>query len=115
PYIDDFPSIAPAPDNGSTAEWSVLMGQYLHNGEIEVPSNCYFVMGDNRQKSYDSRYWGFVPRANILGRPLFVYWSIETPELPDNAPISQRASDTADELLHFLTRTRWARTFHPVH
>ena len=114
PYIDDFPSIAPSPDTGSTAEWSVQMSQYVHGGDIEVPPDSYFVMGDNRQSSFDSRYWGFVPRENILGRPLFVYWSIRTPELPDNAPMSLRASDTVDEVLHFLTRTRWSRTFHPV-
>jgi len=113
-YIDDFPSIAASPDIGPTAEWSVLMPQYLRGGDIEVPPNSYFVMGDNRQISFDSRYWGFVPRANILGRPLFVYWSIRAPELPDNAPLSQRASDTVDEMLHFFTRTRWSRTFHPV-
>lgn len=114
PYVDDFPSIAPSPDVGATAEWSVLMPQYLRGEDIEVPANSYFVMGDNRQKSFDSRYWGFVPRANILGRPLFVYWSIRAPELPDNAPLSQRASDTVDEMLHFFTRTRWSRTLHPV-
>jgi signal peptidase I len=110
-YIDDFPSIAPSPDLGSTAEWSVAVPRYLQGGDIEVPANCYFVMGDNRQKSYDSRYWGFVPRDNILGRPLFVYWSIRTPELPEDAPFSTRATASADEFLHFFTRTRWSRTF----
>jgi signal peptidase I len=114
PYLDDFPSITPSPDFGSTAEWSVLMPRYVRGSDIEVPPNSYFVMGDNRQNSYDSRYWGFVPRENILGRPLFVYWSIRTQELPDNAPISDVASNTADEMLHFFTRTRWSRTFHPI-
>lgn len=113
-YIDDFPSVAPSPDIGATAEWSVLMHRYQHGDDIEVPPNSYFVMGDNRQNSFDSRYWGFVPRANILGRPLFVYWSIRTPELPDNAPLSQRASNSFDAMLHFFTRTRWSRTFHPI-
>jgi signal peptidase I len=113
-YLDDFPSLAPSTDLGVTAAWSDLLRSYIHDGDVCVPPNSYFVMGDNRQNSYDSRYWGFVPRRNILGRPLFVYWSIQIPELPDNASISQQAAVTRDELLHFFTRTRWSRTFHIV-
>ncbi|MHB1958233.1 MAG: S26 family signal peptidase [Acidobacteriaceae bacterium] len=72
-------------------------------------------MGDNRNNSSDSRYWGFVPRANIVGRPLFVYWSIVMPESGvDEAPLSERAESTMHEIVHFFDRTRWRRTFHRI-
>ncbi len=72
-------------------------------------------MGDNRTNSMDSRYWGFVPRQNILGRPLFVYWSIVTPESStDEVPLGERAESNLHELIHFFDETRWSRTFHLI-
>ena len=49
------------------------------NGEVVVPPDSYFAMGDNRDSSLDSRYWGFVPRENIIGKPLIIYWSYDAP------------------------------------
>ena len=80
PYRDDFPAVPPPPDSDVTATWSVDLPSHIQNGNLVVPPGDYFAMGDNRLVSLDSRYWGFVPRQNILGRPLFVYWSFITSE-----------------------------------
>src|SRR5215469_977518 len=74
-YRDDFPALeAAAPD--VTARWWANMQSLVHDGELTVPADSYFVLGDKRDKSLDSRYWGFVPRGNIIGRPLLIYWSM---------------------------------------
>ena len=115
PYVEDFPSVDPSRKPGVTAEWSVQLPTYIQGEDLVVPQGKYFAMGDNRTISLDSRYWGFVPRENIIGRPLFVYWSIVTPESGvDEAPLSQRAESTAHEAFHFFDNTRWRRTFHPI-
>jgi signal peptidase I len=70
------------------------------------------MMGDNRDVSYDSRFWGFVPRDNVIGRPMFIYWSFETP--PDQykrTAAGERAGFLAHVIIHFFDETRWRRTF----
>ena len=93
----------------------MLLPTYIQGDDLVIPPGKYFAMGDNRSISLDSRYWGFVPRENIVGRPLFVYWSIVTPESgEEEIPLSQRAESTAHEAFHFFDKTRWSRTFHPI-
>jgi signal peptidase I len=86
-----------------------------HFGPCHVPPYQYFVMGDNRDSSQDSRHWGFVPRKNLLGKPLVIYWSFETGRdeyLPVSSSIGFRRS--ADVVFHFFTKTRWNRTFRVI-
>ena len=56
-----------------------MLTNHVRNGEVVVPPGSYFAMGDNRDSSLDSRYWGFVPRDNIIGKPLIIYWSYDAP------------------------------------
>jgi signal peptidase I len=72
-------------------------------------------MGDNRPGSLDSRYWGFMPRANLVGRPLFVYWSFITGEDQINkTSLGDQVAWVGHVVLHFFDQTRWRRTFHRI-
>ncbi len=91
------------------------MKQYIQGDDIVVPADSYFAMGDNRDVSYDSRYWGFIPRQNVIGRPMFIYWSFETPEHQYlQKEFSQRIGFLAHVVIHFFDETRWRRTFRVV-
>lgn len=116
PYVDDFPSIPPPAGHPDvTAAWSLLLPESMKDGNVVVPPGHYFVMGDNRDRSMDSRFWGFVPRENIIGRPLVVYWSFEAAENDELKPaVSEQLRSTANEFIHFFDKTRWKRTLHPV-
>lgn len=116
PYRDEFPSVPP--DQASTSpssEWQITIRQYIQGDDIVVPPDSYFGMGDNRDVSYDSRFWGFIPRENLIGRPMFVYWSFETP--PDQykrTDFSERIGFIFKVIIHFFDQTRWSRTFKVV-
>ena len=75
-FRDDFPRVD-IPAFGMEGKWWLQMRKLVEDGELIVPEGHYFVMGDNRDDSQDSRYWGFVPRENIIGRPLVIYWSVK--------------------------------------
>src|SRR5580704_11513778 len=118
PYPDSFR------DNFPSSEPNLMLldparEMLAHNvvdGEVVVPPNSFFAMGDNRDNSLDSRYWGFVPRGNIIGKPLIIYWSYD-------ANTESLASSSVNTLLrhfldlgeHFFSKTRWTRTFRLIH
>lgn len=116
PYNDDFPAI-PADQSRIPvmASWSVELRDHIQGGDLVVPSGFYFMMGDNRTNSYDSRYWGLVPRANLIGRPLFVYWSFLTPDDQQyKTSVSDRSTFALHQALHFFDETRWSRTLQRI-
>jgi signal peptidase I len=80
-----------------------------------VPPGKVFAMGDNRTESLDGRFWGFVPRENIVGRPMFVYWSFETPaDQINKQTIGERLGFMGHILIHIFDETRWKRTLHLI-
>jgi signal peptidase I len=100
---------------GVTPEWHLIMGQHIQNGDLVVPPDRYFAMGDNRDVSYDSRWWGFIPRENVVGRPMFIYWSFETPANQyTKTAWTDRIQFIFKVIFHFFSETRWSRMFHLV-
>ncbi len=82
-------------------------------GPVVVPAGHYFMMGDNRRNSYDSRYWGFVPRSAIVGTPMFIYMSVEAPgEVWEPGHLGERFATYASAAFSPST-IRWRRLFVP--
>jgi signal peptidase I len=107
-YRDNFPQMEDA-DPAIETRWWIQMRSLVQNGELTVPPGEYFVMGDNRNDSQDSRYWGFVPRAAIVGEPLLIYLSLRQPDTETSLPTGVPAVPDSS-----LNKVRWERTLHII-
>jgi signal peptidase I len=116
PYTYNFPALPPLEGYGVRNEkWRHELPSHIEGEDIVVPPNSYFAMGDNRDESYDSRYWGFIPEANVIGRPMFIYWSFTTPrDQYEMRSMGDRLGFLAHIVIHFFDETRWSRTFKAV-
>jgi len=103
PYRDNFPSAPSGPVYPRAVE---MLDHHVENGELVVPAGNYFAMGDNRDNSLDSRYWGFVPRENIIGKPLVIFWSYDA---PTEDWVDYNANHFIDLAKNFFVKTRWNR------
>jgi signal peptidase I len=108
-YRDNFPQMDEA-DPAIKTRWWIQMRSLVRDGELTVPPGNYFAMGDNRNDSEDSRYWGFVPRENIVGEPLLIYLSLREPDTEETLP--HLPAPTAPESL--LDKARWSRILHVI-
>jgi signal peptidase I len=117
-FRDNFPRLQSA-DPEIDSRWWIRMRSLIDNGELIIPIGNYFVMGDNRNDSEDSRYWGFVPREAIVGKPLLIYFSLQQRDSDDTGNLTQAAvadqrrqnPSKIDSLVDFA---RWGRTFQIV-
>jgi signal peptidase I len=116
-YRDDFPRLVSA-DPGVDSRWWIQMRSVVSDGELTVPPDNYFVLGDNRNDSEDSRYWGFVPRAAIVGKPILVYFSLNGDGTAAGqttaAAMAGHAAQHQGPVDSVLDFARWDRALHVV-
>jgi signal peptidase I len=115
PYLDHFPTQVYS-DPGVEPGWWKLLQQSTQNGELVIPSGEYFMLGDNRNHSRDSRYWGFVKRNQIIARPLIIYFSLTRPSRTDVQQASDdRLGHESDVSAQWKGFARWKRILRVVH
>jgi signal peptidase I len=113
PFRDEFPRLD-IPVAGLNGGWWLEMKKLVDDGQLIVPEGNYFVMGDNRDDSLDSRYWGFVPQENIVGRPLVIYWSMRSMDANASLTPGDKLSRFLYAMSHLVQITRWDRTLRLV-
>ncbi|HVO56526.1 MAG TPA: signal peptidase I [Dongiaceae bacterium] len=117
PLIYSFPPVGHSFSSPSVEpRWAEEMHTYVKGDELEVPPGRYFAMGDNRDHSLDSRYWGFVDREAIMGRPFLIYWSVNATSADyGQSTFAERLRGVFDTIEHLPGRTRWSRMLRTVH
>lgn len=115
-YRNNFPAVRPPDFDPNIYDvWRSELRSHIQGEDIVVPPDAFFGMGDHRGVSLDSRYWGFIPRQNVVGRPMFVYWSFETPgDQYERTSAGDRLGFLAHTIIHFFDETRWRRTLRVV-
>jgi signal peptidase I len=113
-FRDNFPRLQNA-DPNIDSRWWIRMRGLIDDGELIIPADNYFVLGDNRNNSEDSRYWGFVPREAIVGQPILIYFSVRLPGADDSEALASGAGERAGTILDGFTNfARWGRVFRVV-
>jgi signal peptidase I len=114
-YRNNFPAVSTNDEPNVYPNWMVDRDKYVQGDDLVVPPDHYFAMGDHRGVSLDSRYWGFIPKENIIGRPMFIYWSFKTPDDQyRKTEWSDRIAFLFRIVIHFFDQTRWNRTLRVV-